>query len=268
MFSETLFTTAVREPVRRRMVAANVELLPSLTLFATAARADDSDWGAAEALRSYFAASRVEYQAQGESPFTLGAVVGGGERFQPYGGLYFEMQVSDAWTVGTELATSKGYSRDRDPSFGPPDVFLHENAWAADGVINARYGLRSGGEVGAEVGLNEFALRDSAQQQLPTLYPMLLAGTMAGAGIHPVLDRRYVMVHGRLPDLPPSKRVTFSTSLMYTNPSDSLVAAGELSVTYDNFKGFVSLELNFGPEASVQRFPFECFGRVGVSFTH
>ncbi|MDC0714888.1 hypothetical protein POL68_40945 [Stigmatella sp. ncwal1] len=268
IFPETLFTTAQREPIRRRMVALNVELLPEMTLFVTAARADDSDWGAEEPLRSYFASSRVEYQSQGEFPFTLGAVAGAGERFQPHGGLYFEMLVSDAWTAGAEFSTSKGYSRKRDLNFGPPGLFLHEDAWSYDGLINVRYGLSSGGEIGAEVGVNEFALSGSAQEQLPTLYPLLLAGTSAGVGIHPLLDRRYVLVHGRFPDLPPGKRVTLSTSLMYTNPSDSLIAAGELSFSYDSFKGFVSVALNFGPEASVQRFPFERFLRVGLSFTH
>jgi hypothetical protein len=135
-------------------------------------------------------------------------------------------------------------------------------------VVNARYGLTSGGEVGAELGVNEFALRDAARDQLSALYLALLAGTAAGAGIPPMLDRRYAMVHARLPDLPPGKHVTLSSSVMYTNPSDSIVAAGELTFSYENFKGFASLELNFGPDASVQRFPFERFGRVGVSFTH
>lgn len=271
MFPETLFTTAVREPIRHKLVAVNVQLRPELTLFATAARADDSDFGAAPPLRSYFASARAEYQVQGEIPYTAGAVVGGGEHFQPYGGLYFEATLSDAWTVGSEFSTSSGYSRDRDPEFGAPGVFRNDDAWGFDGLINARYGLPSGGELGAELGVNEFALSDQAQHQLPTLYPLLLAGTHAGAGIPPVLDRRYAMVHGRLPDLPPGKRVTVSASLMYTNPSDSLIAAGELSVTpviQDGLKAFVSFDLNFGPAASVQRFPFERFVRVGASFTY
>jgi hypothetical protein len=268
MFPETLFTTAVREPIRRRLVAINVEVLSKLTLFLTAARADDSDWGADDALRSYFGSSRIEYQAEGEHPYTLGVVGGGGNRFQPYGGMYLELTLSDAWTGGAEFSASKGYSRDRDPSFGPPGSFMDEDAWGADGLVNLRYGLKSGGELGIEASVNQFALRDSAQQQLATLYPALLAGTDAGAGIHPVLDRRYVMVHARIPELPPAKHVTFSTSLMYTNPSDSLVASGELAVNYDSFKGYVSFDLNFGPDASVQRFPYERFVRAGVSFTH
>jgi hypothetical protein len=268
VFPETIFTTAQREPVGRRVVSVSVELLPEMTLFVMGGRADDSGWGAQERLRSYFASSRVEYQAQGEFPFTLGAVVGGGERFQPHGGMYFEMLLSDAWTVGAELSTSRGYARERDPSFGPPGLFALEDAWGYDGVINLRYGLSSGGEVGAEVGVNRFALSASAREQLPTLYPLLLVGTAAGVGTHPFLDKRYALVQGRFPELPPGRRVTFSASLMYTDPSNSLVAAGELSSTYGSFKGFVSGAFNFGPEASVQRFPFERFLRVGLSFTH
>jgi hypothetical protein len=139
-----------------------------------------------------FALLRAEYTNTGKQPTTAGVVLGGGGGYQPYAGGYAQHLLNDAWTVGAEVSASTGYAREQGAGTG---LRQDQHRLMSDALVNLRYGLRSGGELGIEFVYNGYRL-SSAELQSPLLASQPAAGIWQTRNVplHPLPEGRYLLL--------------------------------------------------------------------------
>lgn len=150
-----------------------------------------------------FVLARAEWQQQAQQLSSFGLVAGGGGALAPYAGLYAQRALGDAFTLGGEVALSRRYARD--PSRA--QVSYNAGARKFDLVLNLRYGMRSGAELGLELVQNGYAL-DGVELAEPRLAALPSAGSRAGynRAMHPLVQRRYALLQYTTPSLLGNKR--------------------------------------------------------------
>ncbi|MFA0811407.1 hypothetical protein [Microbulbifer epialgicus] len=143
---------------------------------------------------------------------TIGAVAAGGGGFHSYVGGYFQHTLGDAWTIGAELATSRGYAKS---TGGALELAQNRGHWRWDGIINLRYGASSGAETGLELIYNGYA-----QSEKELLNPQLAALPSAGRGpsrnrpLHPYVQRHYALLQTNWPKLFGDRRWSLTARLL------------------------------------------------------
>lgn len=156
-----------------------------------------------EALGGAFFLGRAEWQQQSEQLATVGAVAGGGGALAPYLGLYAQRGLGDAFTLGGEVALSRRYTRDA----ARAALLQNSNALKFDLVVNLRYGLPSGAEVGFELIRNGYAM---SEQELanPLIAALPSAASRPGWNrpLHPLVQKRYALLQFTAPSLFGNKR--------------------------------------------------------------
>lgn len=230
-----------------------------------AARPDRDRIGQA-ATQPFFYMTRAEYLGSGEKAINAGIVAGGSRLYQTYAGGYFQALVAGAWTVGLEGSLSSAYAKPSATWAGIPGA-PSSSRLTGDFLVNARYGLTSGGEIGAEFVWNGFAIDPRYYRALRDIYPALIAASVNGMPFHPLLESQYWVAHVRLPRLPPVRRVTLMSSFTYARPGNGALGFLEMSHTTDHLTIFGSLSQAFGPEQSTLRYPFARTYRLGISYS-
>lgn len=246
LFPDNGLATPRREIPGKRMVVASEALANGSTVGVLAARADDAAWNASENEKSHFYLIRFEHQDDEARPATWGLVAGGGDKYQSYGGFYYQVLIDDAWTVGTEWSASKGYARHN------PLVEGADTGAKYDAVANIRYGLDSGGELALEVARNGFSIDHSRYQNDPGLLVPLLPGAPVPAiPRHPLVERYYVLCQARLPKLAPAQKTTLFSRVLWAPESGGGMAFAEWSYAVDDaLEFFVGYTHTFGPADS------------------
>ncbi|WP_226647052.1 hypothetical protein [Microbulbifer variabilis] len=174
-----------------------------------------------------FQMARTEWNWVQGQVTTLGAVAAGGGGFQPYAGGYFQHTLGDAWTVGAEIATSRGYAESLG---GALELQQNSGHWHWDGIFNLRYGASSGAETGLELIYNGYALSDEE-----LLNPQLAALPSAGRGpsrnrpLHPYVQRRYALLQTTWPKLFGNRRWNLTARLLQGLDHSSTSAFSEVS---------------------------------------
>lgn len=140
--------------------------------------------------------ARAERSGVDDHPLTVGVVAGGGGGLARYAGGYVQKLVSDAWTVGAEFSASSAYAA------SAANAQPVRDRRGVDGLVNLRYGMASGGEVGLEFIYNGFALSDAAYAN-PFVSASPAGGEWQGRNFlrHPLAERRYVLLQGNWPKL-------------------------------------------------------------------
>ncbi|MFC6981259.1 hypothetical protein [Microbulbifer taiwanensis] len=174
-----------------------------------------------------FSLARAEWNWVEGRIATLGAVAAGGGGFRPYVGGYYQLGLGEAWTLGFEAATSRGYA---DTVAGAPALAQNEERWRWDGVFNLRYGAASGAETGLELIYNGYAQSDAER-----LDPALAALPSAGRGpsrnrpLHPFVQRRYALLQTTWPKLFGDRRWGLTARLLQGLDGASTSGFTELS---------------------------------------
>ena len=142
---------------------------------------------------------RAEYTGGGSRPTTAGMVVGGGGGYRPYIGAYMQHLLSDAWTVGAEMSASRGYASRSD---GGPQLQQSRDRLMADALVNLRYGLPSGGEIGVEALYNGYRL-SSAEMAVARLSAQPAGGLWQTRNrpLHPLPEGRYMLLQMLTPGI-------------------------------------------------------------------
>lgn len=193
-----------------------------------------------------FGLMRAEYQGSGLRPLGAGVVAGGGGAYRPYIGAYAQRLLDDAWTVGAEFSASHGYAR----TTGEGPVLRENDArWMADALINLRYGLPSGGELGVEYLYNGYRLGTAALRN-PVLAAQPAGGIWQSRNrpLHPLPEGHYLNVQALLPSVFGDRRfgVIFRTLTGLT--SGGALTFLELSFSpRDDITAFLGLSRTFGP---------------------
>jgi len=150
-----------------------------------------------------FGLVRAEWRSDDAALSTVGFVAAGGGGLAPYLAAYAQRGLGDAFTVGAEASVSHRYGA------GGRFDGLAQNSGATrfDAVANLRYGLASGGELGAELIYNGFALSD-AELANPAVAAQPSSGRRAGWSrpLHPLVQRRYALAQFTSPSLFGDKR--------------------------------------------------------------
>jgi|GEM_PF-1957756 len=174
-----------------------------------------------------FGLARAEWNWVEGQITTLGAAAGGGGGFQPYVGGYFQHGLGDAWTIGAELAASRGYA---DTESSAASLAQNRGRWHWDGVFNLRYGAASGAETGLELIYNGYAQSDAELRN-----PQLAALPSAGRGpsrnrpLHPYVQRRYALLQTTWPKLFGDRRWGLTARLLQGLDRASTSTFAELS---------------------------------------
>ncbi|MGL6162690.1 hypothetical protein [Microbulbifer sp.] len=174
-----------------------------------------------------FGLARAEWNWVEGQVTSLGAVAGGGGGFRPYVGGYFQRGLGDAWTIGAEMAASRGYA---DAENGAPHLAQNRERWRWDGVFNLRYGAASGAETGLELIYNGYA-----QSKAELRNPQIAALPSAGRGpsrnrpLHPYVQRRYALLQTTWPKLFGDRRWGLTARLLQGLDRASTSSFAELS---------------------------------------
>lgn len=174
-----------------------------------------------------FALARSEWNWVESQVTTLGAVAGGGGGFRHYLGGYFQHGLGEAWTVGIEAATSRGYAH---RAGDLPPLAQNRARWRWDGVANLRYGTPSGAEIGLELVYNGYAQSGAEMRD-----PLIAALPSAGRGpsrnrpLHPFVQSRYALLQTTWPKLFGSRRWNLTTRLLQGLDGASSSGFAELS---------------------------------------
>ncbi|MFP5392913.1 MAG: hypothetical protein ACLGI6_15425 [Gammaproteobacteria bacterium] len=160
---------------------------------------------AGERIHGSFGALRAEWRAEGASMATVGLVAGGGGALAPYVGGYAQRTLGEAVTVGVEASFSRRYAANGSAALAA--LAQNRGGPHADALVNVRYGLASGAELGAELIYNGFALAD-AELADPRIAALPSTGRAAGwtRPLHPLVQRRYALLQFTSPSLFGDKR--------------------------------------------------------------
>ncbi|MFV8780964.1 hypothetical protein ACNKU7_00960 [Microbulbifer sp. SA54] len=179
----------------------------------------DSDGG--------FSLARAEWNWVEGQLTTAGAVTGGGGGFRPYVGGYVQHGIGDAWTIGAEVAASRGYADGEADAAG---LLQNRQRSRWDGVANLRYGATSGAEIGVELIYNGFALSDEEiRNPLLAAYPSAGRGPSRNRPLHPFVQSQYLLVQGTWPKLFGDRRWGLTTRFLQGLDRSSTSAFSELS---------------------------------------
>jgi hypothetical protein len=252
---ETLFSAEQRQVQGRRLAVAAVRAGPGVVVSAMAGRADQEAWNTSRTRRHGLFVARAEYQGTGRRAVTFGVTGGAGQRHSAYGGAYGQLLVGDNLTIGFEGSVSRGYAGEIP---GQPDA---ARPLTGDLAMNVRYGLSSGGEVAVEAVFNGFGHGGVRARTSSAV----LSAAAAGGMTHPLADRRYITLYGRLPKLWPGDRVTAVASVTAAQPSGGSLWYGEVAYARDRYRVFVSGSASVGPDQSTLRVPFHRTTRVGIT---
>lgn len=196
-----------------------------------------------------FGLLHAEYQSSGVRPTSAGVVAGGGGAYRPYVGGYIQHLLDDAWTIGAEFSASNGYARS---SGSGPVLRENDRRWMADALVNLRYGMRSGGELGAEYIYNGYRLGQQAMQQ-----PLLAAQPAGGAWqtrnlpLHPLPEGHYLNLQALLPNLFGDRRFGVVFRTLTGLASGGNLTFLELSFSpRDDITAFLGMTRTFGPADS------------------
>ena len=173
-----------------------------------------------------FFAARGEWQQQTNNTSTLGVIAAGGGALAPYFGLYAQRGVTDALTLGFEMAMSRKYAS----STSEAQLSQNRSGMKSDMVANLRYGLASGGEIGFELIHNGYAMSDSELGN-----PLIAALPSAGSNpswnrpLHPLVQRRYALIQVTSPSLFGNKRWGLTARMLRGLDKPSTDSFAELS---------------------------------------
>jgi hypothetical protein len=173
-----------------------------------------------------FFAARGEWQQQDDKTSTLGVVAAGGGALAPYLGLYAQRGLTDALTLGFEMAMARKYAGSTSES----QLSQNRGGMKSDMVANLRYGLSSGGEIGLELIQNGYAMSDSELGN-----PLLAALPSAGSNpswnrpLHPLVQRRYALIQVITPSLFGNKRWGLTARVLRGLDKPSTDSFAELS---------------------------------------
>jgi hypothetical protein len=172
-----------------------------------------------------FFAARGEWQ-QNDKNSTLGVVAAGGGALAPYLGLYAQRGLTDALTLGFEMAMARKYASSTSES----QLSQNRGGMKSDIVANLRYGLSSGGEIGFELIHNGYAMSDSELGN-----PLIAALPSAGSKpswnrpLHPLVQRRYALIQVITPSLFGNKRWGLTARVLRGLDKPSTDSFAELS---------------------------------------
>lgn len=205
LFPDNGSATPRREIDGKRMVLGSAALSPPLTLSALVADSYVADEPGVDRSR-VFRLLHAEWQSQDERPLSGGAVWGGGGGYRSYVGGYAQKLLNDAWTIGGEFSASRGFAVQRDAGTGRR---ADAERVRYDALLNLRYGLASGGELGAEIVYNGFRLSDTDYRN-PALSTQPAGGGWQSRYLvrHPLPEGRYFLVQGQWPRLAGDRRWT------------------------------------------------------------
>jgi len=193
-----------------------------------------------------FALLRAEYQSTGIRPTAAGVVAGGGGPYRPYLGAYFQHLLNDAWTVGAEFSASQGYARtlENGTSLRESDARL-----MSDALVNLRYGLRSGGELGIEYIYNGYRLsHGELQNPLLAFQPAGGVWQTRNRPLHPLPEGQYLNMQALLPNLFGDRRFGVVFRTLTALASGGNLTFLELSFSpRDDLTAFIGLTRTFGP---------------------
>ena len=193
-----------------------------------------------------FGLLHAEYQSTGARPTSAGVVAGGGGAYRPYIGGYIQRLLDDAWTVGAEFSASRGYAS---TTGSGPALRENDRRWMADALVNLRYGLRSGGELGVEYIYNGYRLGREAMRD-----PVLAAQPAGGAwqtrnrSLHPLPEGHYLNLQALLPSLFGDRRFGVVFRTLTALSSGGNLTFLELSFSpRDDVTAYLGLTRTFGP---------------------
>ncbi|WP_152530679.1 hypothetical protein [Paraburkholderia dilworthii] len=248
LFPDNGNSTPRREIAGKTLGMVNLSLSPSLNVSGVLANPYLESVPGIDG-RGTFGLLRSEYQTGGALPSTFGTVVAGGGAYRPYVGGYAQRLLGDAWTIGAEFSASYGYASQ---SGSAPALRENTHRAMADALVNLRYGLPSGGEIGIEAVYNGYR-SSNVEQQVPALIAQPAGGIWQTRNrpLHPLPDGRYALVQLLTPSVFGNRRVGFvARSLSSFGPFGNQTFAEISYSPRDNLTAYVGVSKTFGSRDS------------------